>query len=44
MTSTGTTPVVVLARWKNRRAASLSRRVVAYVSMTCPNWSTVRYR
>jgi hypothetical protein len=37
MTSTGTTPVVVLARWKNRRAASVFRLVEAYTSMTCPN-------
>jgi hypothetical protein len=44
MTSTGTTPVVVLARWKNRRAASLSGRAEAYTSMTGPNWSTARYR
>jgi hypothetical protein len=42
MTSDGTTPVLVLARWKNRRAAALSRRVDAYMSMTCPNWSTAR--
>jgi hypothetical protein len=44
MTSDGVTPVVVLARWKNRRAASLSRRTDAYTSMTCPNWSTARYK
>jgi len=33
MTSAGVTPVVVLACWKNRRAASLSRREDAYTSM-----------
>jgi hypothetical protein len=44
MTSAGTTPVVVLARWKNARAESLLRRVDAYTSMTCPKWSTARYR
>jgi hypothetical protein len=37
MTSTGTTPVVALARRKNMRAAAKSRRVDAYTSMTCPN-------
>jgi hypothetical protein len=42
MTSTGTTPVAFLARWKNRRAVSVSRRVDAYTSMTCPYWSTAR--
>ncbi len=33
-----------LACWKNRRVAALSRRVDANTSMTCPNWSTARYR
>jgi hypothetical protein len=33
MTSAGATPVVVLARWKNRRAVAVSRRVDAYTSM-----------
>jgi hypothetical protein len=44
MTSDGVTPVMLLARWKNRRAASLSRRVQAYTSMTCAYWSTARYQ
>jgi hypothetical protein len=44
MTSTGTTPVAFLARSKNPCAASLSRRLDAYTSMTCPTWSTARYR
>jgi len=44
LTSDGTTPVVVLARWNNTRAESLLRRVDAYTSMTCPNWSTARYK
>ena len=44
LTSDGTTPVVVLARWNNTRAKSLLRRVDAYTSMTCPNWSTARYK
>jgi len=38
----GMTCVVVMARWKNRRAAAASRRGETKISMTCPNWSTAR--
>jgi hypothetical protein len=44
MTSAGVTLVVSIARSKNLRAASLSRREESYTSMTWPNWSTARYR
>jgi hypothetical protein len=36
-TSTGVALVVPMARWKNRRAAVVSRRVKTKTSMTWPN-------
>src|SRR6266700_1287348 len=43
VTSAGVTLVVLMACWKNRRAAVASRRGETNTSMTWPNWSTARY-
>ena len=43
VTSTGTGPWR-MARVKNRRAAAVSRCSDSSTSMTCPYWSTARYR
>jgi len=41
-TSTGAILLVLIARSKNRRPASASRRADTNTSMTCPAWSIAR--
>jgi hypothetical protein len=43
VTSTGTTLVVPIARWKNRRAALAARRGETNTSITWPDWAIARY-
>jgi hypothetical protein len=40
--ATGWTLVSLIACWKNRRAAVVSRRAETKMSMTCPTWSIAR--
>jgi hypothetical protein len=42
-TSVGGAPATVSARWRNARAAAVSRFAETYTLMTCPCWSAARY-